>query len=553
MKMKVLFWGFNFCIIVCLLCAGCGGGGGSGSMNSTTTSGKANVTEQNKNTKSSWCDVTLDKVNYSPGETLYMSIKGYNYDTTALKCGVKIILQKGQGETQVWISDFSDTSTYITLAPGVETSGTIQKVIPTTWAPTNTSEGSAYRVYTIREDGTEWGKGDNFNIMRCVVACSTDSECDDGNALTIDICNDPGTCSANCTHTPCTPACTSDIDCNDNNNNTIDLCKQPNTCSAYCENPNYCTSEFGTPMTIASDRHGGAIYNGKIYIIGGRKSYWEVLDKTQVYDPAVDTWSFAAPLLPYPKYDLSAVTLGDDIYAIGGSWQIPTPLWWKTVRDTYKFNPQTNQWTKMADLPGLGSHNTGIAYATAQVVNGKIYLIGGQTALHNYYNYTLNNVYEYNPATNVWNEKSSLPVRRRAPISAVYNNVIYVMGGFFYEHPSPIAYGPFPETFAYDVNTDTWTQKASMPQARYSGDAVVINGKIYVFGGIGVNGLTGTDKILIYDPATDTWESTYSCGQLLRFEHSVGTIGNTVYIAGGRITYDAIDDVELIRFYQFLP
>jgi len=38
-------------------------------------------------------------------------------------------------------------------------------------------------------------------------ACTTNAQCDDSNSCTKDICNNPGTCNAECTHTPITPCC----------------------------------------------------------------------------------------------------------------------------------------------------------------------------------------------------------------------------------------------------------------------------------------------------------------------------------------------------------
>lgn len=203
------------------------------SKNSTTSAGTTEVAALNKDPKGSWCDVELDKVNYAPGETIKMYVRGYNYDTTSMKCGVKIILQKGQGQTQVWITDFNDTSTYVTMAAGSTASGTIEKVIPTTWEPTNSQAGSDYRVYTIRKNGTKWGKGDNFNST-CTAACSADSECSDGNSNTTDVCANPGACGALCSNVTCSVACASASACDDSNSLTTDTCNNAGTCSAAC-------------------------------------------------------------------------------------------------------------------------------------------------------------------------------------------------------------------------------------------------------------------------------------------------------------------------------
>ena len=51
----------------------------------------------------------------------------------------------------------------------------------------------------------------------------------------------------------------------------------------------------------------------------------------------------------------------------------------------------------------------------------------------------------------------------------------------------------------YDPATDTWTDKAPMPFASSTDTAGVINGNLYVAGG-----LHGLNALRVYDPTTDT-------------------------------------------------
>src|SRR5437016_14127153 len=57
---------------------------------------------------------------------------------------------------------------------------------------------------------------------------------------------------------------------------------------------------------------------------------------------------------------------------------------------------------------------------------------------------------------------------------------------------------------AYDPATDTWTTKASMPTARFGLGVAAIDGVLYAVGGV-----SNTDDLLAtvdeYDSATDTW------------------------------------------------
>ena len=76
---------------------------------------------------------------------------------------------------------------------------------------------------------------------------------------------------------------------------------------------------------------------------------------------------------------------------------------------------------------------------------------------------------------------------------------IYVLGGKAYGTGSVI------ETCEmYDLSSYGWKQIAPMYQARYSGEAVVINGLIWYFNGSNCKG--GTQSIQRYSPEQNQWE-----------------------------------------------
>lgn len=143
--------------------------------------------------------------------------------------------------------------------------------------------------------------------------------------------------------------------------------------------------------------------------------------------------------------------------------------------------------------------------AGAAVVNGKIYVIGGFSGS------TLATTEEYDPTTDTWASKASMPTARRSPIVAAVNNKIYAIGGLSYQNPiDNVTYSYATEE--YDPATNTWTAKSSMPTGNsinsvlgnrfISGTA--INGRIYitVFNN---NGLPPILSTFEYDPAANTW------------------------------------------------
>jgi len=110
------------------------------------------------------------------------------------------------------------------------------------------------------------------------------------------------------------------------------------------------------------------------------------------------------------------------------------------------------------------------------------------------------------PGSTGWEDKASVPSSLTDQTSAVYNGKIYSIGGYANSPGNPEN-----KNYEYDPDMDTWTEKAPMPTARSGMLGIEFNGKIYVFGGVtGVGTATGVNKNEVYDPATNTWDTTKS-------------------------------------------
>jgi N-acetylneuraminic acid mutarotase len=156
-----------------------------------------------------------------------------------------------------------------------------------------------------------------------------------------------------------------------------------------------------------------------------------------------------------------------------------------------------NSWITKAPM------HTARAYLGVAVVNGKIYAIGGDTGndIANVDTGTsrTSNVVgtneEYNPATDTWVLKKSMPTSRAGLGVAVCNNKIYCFGGWKEDFSNTGA------NEVYDPLTDTWEVKTPLPITAEAIAANVVNGKIYVLQ------LFTTGAFEVYDPVTDSWAS----------------------------------------------
>jgi N-acetylneuraminic acid mutarotase len=94
---------------------------------------------------------------------------------------------------------------------------------------------------------------------------------------------------------------------------------------------------------------------------------------------------------------------------------------------------------------------------------------------------------------------------------------------------------------AYDLTTNTWTDRAPLPTLRAQAGAAAVNGKIYVIGGNGNDGDTGVNEV--YDPNTNTW-TTKAPMPTARSGFAFAVAHNKVYAIGGRRGQQLLNVVE---------
>ncbi|MBU2466124.1 MAG: T9SS type A sorting domain-containing protein, partial [Bacteroidetes bacterium] len=99
----------------------------------------------------------------------------------------------------------------------------------------------------------------------------------------------------------------------------------------------------------------------------------------------------------------------------------------------------------------------------------------------------------------------------------------------------------------YDPLTDTWEEMAPIPVPKHNYATVVYNDKIYIFGGDTQNGNNAwvqTATVEVYDPATNTWDTSISL-PTVRFNPGIGLINHSIIITGGISGDGAVTDVDI--------
>ena len=169
-----------------------------------------------------------------------------------------------------------------------------------------------------------------------------------------------------------------------------------------------------------------AVVDGKIYVIGGnvhdKKLGREVATGlVEVYDPLTNRWEKRADM-PTERGATDAVVVAGKIYVIGGyNWQWG-PLTDKFVTSIEEYNPKTDQWQQLPDMPMLK-----FMFASV-VVNNEVYTIGGAKTPGGNRIARISDVDVYNPTTNKWREVEPLSIPK-STLAVVVKGTIYAVGG----------------------------------------------------------------------------------------------------------------------------
>jgi N-acetylneuraminic acid mutarotase len=129
-------------------------------------------------------------------------------------------------------------------------------------------------------------------------------------------------------------------------------------------------------------------------------------------------------------------------------------------------------------------------------------------------------------AGDTWTTKTNMSTRRYIPSSGVVDGKIYVIGGIISNAVSTVE--------EYDPVTDTWTRKTNMPIAAGGAGNSVVNGRIYVIGGADSLNQPLFSSVQEYDVATDTWAIKASM-PAIRCWLSSSVVNGKIYAIGGAV------------------
>lgn len=294
---------------------------------------------------------------------------------------------------------------------------------------------------------------------------------------------------------------------------------------------------------IAEGPHGGisgagmVVVRGKIYLAGGfipagdgtndvahRTSRW-----AHVFDPATETWT-QLPDLPARREYTRAIATDDAVYVLGGFTQGRPG---KPSAEVYRLDVTKSplQWETVSPLSVPRSH-----MATDKAGHHLIVAGGNEYDLaeKGYSTTTIRGVVDVLDLTRPgdgWQQRRAIPGMPRGwCASAVVKDQFYMLCGVTW---TPKGRERLVENLRYDPTTDEWKRLADFPMPISGWEAVAFQDRYVI--AVGGAGLKWNDVAFVYDTQEDRWlrcSSPLPPGGFFN-DPGVCLIGDTIYVAGG--------------------
>lgn len=240
-------------------------------------------------------------------------------------------------------------------------------------------------------------------------------------------------------------------------------------------------------------------------------------------------WHVVVPL-PAAQQECGVVALDELVYVVGGFTTGP-----QAIPLVHRYDTRRRSWSSVAPLP-LSFHHPNVA-----AVRGKLYLVGA--LLGGGFNARAD-VLEFDPLTNEWTRKTSLPsaFARGASAVGVIGEKIYVAGGYR-------GGGAVTDFSVYDPATDTHQSLPPLPVATEHVVGGAVNGRLYVIGGRDGDIASITARVDVYDVASGQWARGPDL-PTARGGHAAAVVGTVIIVIGGegnsRVPSGVFGETELL-------
>ena len=262
----------------------------------------------------------------------------------------------------------------------------------------------------------------------------------------------------------------------------------------------------GAPVPVGSHGHTAVWLNGLVYVGGGTPTQWNASYAINCYNPTNNSWSSIKT--PYCHFTMT--TLNSKLLIVGGQ---------------DKRNKKTNQIFAMdgGQLRSYTKMTIARKWATAAGHQGMLIITGGSDDKYN----TLSSTELFDTSSSRWYMCSDLPHPHSELQSVIVDNILYLLGGYNKDGPSPAVFSAPLGTLSqhqlmWSIHEDTpWCNSAPVS---------VDNKHLLIVGGF--KG-TCTSDIYKLNKVNHSWEVIGHIPSARSSLAAVSTADNRVIVIGG--------------------
>ena len=267
---------------------------------------------------------------------------------------------------------------------------------------------------------------------------------------------------------------------------------------------------IGPNMTQSRESVGGAVVNGKLYVIGGEDSSENILNIVEVFDPKQQSWSQGYALSCGGRESIcyALVAYKNSIYIFGGKNEYDN-----VVNTIVKYIPLTGSCSVVANMSIARRH------LGAVLLGDYIYLFGGEDSNEN----ILNTIEVFNPNSNSVQLLNPMPEARSEFGIVEVQGDVYIIGGV------PSSGGSTSSVMIYSPDKSSWQTGVPMPVSNRSMGVQKVGDYIYAICGLYADGVYG------FDIVNEVWRE---CADkpILVFDLACAVLEGKIYCAAGGLT-----------------
>ena len=233
------------------------------------------------------------------------------------------------------------------------------------------------------------------------------------------------------------------------------------------------------------------------------------------------SWRPSQQNLPQPQQYCEAEVVGDLVILVGDWQRNSNPTQYPSGL-VQIYNLSNSTWYNGTSMPSTNERGLG-AMAEA---GGYLYYAGGVRNPNA--NDATNRMYRYDPQTDQWSRMADMNQPRASFELVNFHGQLYAMGGF--QGTSTWNRQALDYVERYDPTTDTWSNLSKLPVARFGWAGTVLNDEIVLVGGY--NGGPKTE-VFHWNPIEDTWSKGNDIGYIGHFDLTVEEINGSIIWAGG--------------------